>query len=1093
MKVKIPASKLIPRWALNAASTAVLLAISAPGLHAQSIGVNFTSNGNASGIANAETDSMLPTDFAGVPAYAQTNWNNFGRYGSLSSVVLTNSTGNTNGFSAQWDAGYADTTGTAAGLGTPDGKLMNGFLYSWGPGAATTLGNSLYNSSINNKPIVYLQGLNSWVTSVGAEGYSVVLYTTGYGYYETEEGWIQAVSGSPFNNTMVGGTDLTAHVFEQNTGPYLGTYTRATGTSAANQTSGANYMFFTGLTNDAILIRCQSGGYGAGLNAFQVVPIFPAPPTPSAPTFSPSDTVYAGVPVTLTEVATGDPFHPDLFYQWQNDRSGSGIATNNILNATNSTFTFTPTNNASPYTISYQVIVSNIFGASTSSVVTLNVNPAVAPFINQDTTPGPNVFSYVGGTVSFSASFGGTPATYLWQSNSVNLPGATNTTLTLANLQLSSSANYRLTATNSEGGAASADSTLTVLAAPAAPTSASPYAYDVFTNGPAAYWRFSETADNVANSIQAYDYSGHNLNATYGNGVLVNQPGPQSPAYVGFESTNIGVTLANNVPNSSLIAPSLNLRTNTVTITAWINPTTESAYNGLLTWVNGADKAGFGFGGNVNGSSMAELGYVWSTNNPATVNFHSGLFPPANQWSFVALTITPTNSTIYLYYVDGNTGITNLLKSVHTINNLAEPFSGGTTWIGSDTSANRNFNGTIDELAVFGKSLTEAQVQDLFLKSLGAIGVAPTVTDATIYPATSVYSGQNVRLTTTVNATAPYTVKWQSSPDSVTWTDVPGATSPSVVVNPLTVGTLNYRLVAQNAAGTGTGNTSAITFNALPATPAGLWTVNYQITNNVLNFTATSSGLGHYTGRGILGGGSYWNPMPHVAGAFTGANIPSVSDLRDDGTTHSGIYCTLVLGGAFSSASVNQPDSSDVGNLLNQMVQCYSFTNGLQFHGVPDGTYNVCFYGCDGTFANRGTTFVVHDALNGDQTAGTINAAPIVPLQQGNNFVVFSNVHVSGGTLNVDVLPTPVVPQYNPNTEADFNGAQIQLVSLDPVPPVVALTSTFNGSSLSLNWPQGILQTSTNLLGPWTPIYAPSPVSVPVTNSLDQFFRVQVR
>jgi hypothetical protein len=179
---------------------------------------------------------------------------------------------------------------------------------------------------------------------------------------------------------------------------------------------------------------------------------------------------------------------------------------------------------------------------------------------------------------------------------------------------------------------------------------------------------------------------------------------------------------------------------------------------------------------------------------------------------------------------------------------------------------------------------------------------------------------------------------------------------------------------------------------------------------------------------------------------------------------------------------------------LDQMVQCYSFTNGLQFHGVPNGTYNVCFYGCDGTFADRGTTFVVHDSLNGDQSAATVNASPIVPLQQGNNFVVFSNVHVSGGTLNVDVLPTPVVPKYNPNGEADFNGAQIQLVSLDAVQPPVTLSATFNGTNLSLTWPQGILQSSTNLLGPWTPVFTSSPATVPVSNTNSvQLYRVQVK
>src|SRR6185437_4730142 len=315
---------------------------------------------------------------------------------------------------------------------------------------------------------------------------------------------------------------------------------------------------------------------------------FATSPTTATPTFSPSDTVFALQNVTVSEAATGDPFHPALFYQWLKDNS-DGVATNVIQNATNSTLNVVPTNSANPYTISYAVIVSNSFGVQTSAVATLNVNPAVAPFVTQDTTPGAGssqagVFAYVGGSVSFTAAFGGPPSTYLWQSNNVNIPGATNTTLTLNNLHVADSANYALTATNVEGGISSTPSALTVLPDLAAPTAAAPYAFDVFTNGPVAYWRFAETADNVNNSIQADDYSGHNFHATYGNGVMDNQPGPQSPTLAGFESTNTAVTLINNTPNSSLIAPSLNLNTNAVTITAWINPPSESAFNGIFMW-----------------------------------------------------------------------------------------------------------------------------------------------------------------------------------------------------------------------------------------------------------------------------------------------------------------------------------------------------------------------------------------------------------------------------------------------------------------------------------------------------------------------------
>jgi PKD repeat protein len=1038
-----------------AGAAAVVLTAGIQNVTAQSIGCKFVigTNGPSSGIDNMETDSMLPTDLAGVPSLgaqsgAQTNWNNFQRSGS-GTLVLTNSLGAPYTFNLQWDSGYSDTTGTGAGLGTPDGNLMDGFILSWGPGAATPLGNSVYNSGINNKPLVYISGLNAWITNIpNAEGYGVVLYTTGYSYYETAEGYIESVTGSPLDSTMVEGSSLAPHLFEQDTSVFLGTYMPATGTSSATQTGGANYMYFTGFTNDAVLLRLQCGGYGAGLNAFQFIPIFAAPPVTAAPTFSPGSTVYAGVPTTLTEAATADPFHTNLWYQWYSDNATGGAVTSPLAGATNTTFNITPTNSTATYNIQYLVVVTNIFGASTSSVVTLTVNPAVAPFVTQDTTPGPgsgltNVYAYAGGSVSFSAAVGGTPSTYLWQSNSVNIAGATSTTLTLNNLPLSASAGYQMTAINSVGGTNSTPASLVVLSDPAAPTTGVAYPHGVFTNGPVAYWRFSETLDNTTNSLQAYDYSGNNNNATYGIGASDNQPGPQSPAFAGFESTNSGISLLNNSANSFLVAPSLNLNTNTVTITAWINPSVAVGADwGLFMWVNGSDKSGFGFGNNVS-NGVAELGYTWNSNSPSTYNFNSGLYPPLGQWSFVALTITPTNSTIYLYYIDGNTGATNLLKSVQTINNIPEAFSGGTTWIGSDSFAGRNFNGSMDEVAVFNKSLNEMQMQGLFLKAIGASGVAPTVANATVYPAASVYSGQNVRLSSSYTGTLPLSFRWQSSPDGSTWTDIPGATSSSVLVNSLTLGTVYYQLIVSNPLGIATNGAAAVAFNALPSTPPGLWTVNYQVTNNVVNYgTTVGSGVGVYSGRGILGTGGYWNVVPATAGAFAYVSqITSVSDLRDDGATHSGVSCSVVGGlAAFGSATVVQPDSSDIGNLLYQWVTVDSTNNSLQFSGLPDGTYNLCFYGCDGSFDDRGTTFVAHDARNGDQVAGTTNASPILPLQQGVNFVVMANVHSAGGTLLVDVEPTSPIPLHNPNGEADFNGAQIQLVSYDP--PAAAFNGT---------------------------------------------------
>jgi autotransporter-associated beta strand protein len=79
----------------------------------------------------------------------------------------------------------------------------------------------------------------------------------------------------------------------------------------------------------------------------------------------------------------------------------------------------------------------------------------------------------VGSQVTFTAGFAaGLPMVFQWQriSGGVtnNIPGATNTTLTLANLQLTNTASYQLQASNALGVAVSSPGSLTVSSAPGA-------------------------------------------------------------------------------------------------------------------------------------------------------------------------------------------------------------------------------------------------------------------------------------------------------------------------------------------------------------------------------------------------------------------------------------------------------------------------------------------------------------------------------------------------------------------------------------------------------------------------------------------------
>ena len=1077
-------------------ATTVALIGGAVALHAQqSVSVNFTGSGNG-GIDNGQSTSLInlvmdPTgatvEAAGAPGFATTNWNNLDRWGDVTSGII-DFTGADSGMHLMWDAPSAYSSGAYANLGTPDGKLMDGFDstdWAGGPPSPWTAG-AIYGGAFNQKPAVYVGGIQTWLAAKGAASYSVVLYVQGWhGWYGTSEHWIQAVTGgNPSWWNMTVGGDVTPRIFCQDNGTFNGTYTQVppTSTNYASKTGSGNYIVFNGLTNDAILVQNvePTGDYQAGkLFGFQIVATPPAPIS-SAPAFN-ANPVYAGSPVTVSESASSAT---PMTYQWQTDGGGGGALTN-ILNATNATVVVIPADQGSTYTINYACAVANSFGSVTSLTSTLTVNSGIAPAVSRDTTP-LNIYAYAGGTVTFDAAFNGTqPITNQWQVDTgsgftgIGITATVNRTLVLTNVQAGNNGSYQFVATNAIGNASSTPATLTVLAAPTAPTSGQAYAYDVLSKSPLAYWRLDEAVDPSTATYQAYDASGHNLNAIYGAGVSkVGIVGPQAPAFFGFETTNAAAGFAQSTANGSVVVPPLNLSSSNVTITAWIYPTANTPTRaGLLFNRDAPDAAGLGFGGNTdtNGSSstygQAELAYNWN-NNSATYNFHSGLFPPVNTWSFVAVTITPSNAVLYLCYFDGTT--TNVFKKVNTVANSLETFATGTTWLGGDPAGINNiFNGSVDEVAVFGSALSDTDVLNLYFTAQGG-GSAPQVsqqpTAISGLSSVSTFAGQAVSLTAYgLGYPAPH-YQWQGGTGGVFHNlsndgHISGANASTLSMHTTVADALDYQLVLTNIYGSVTSSVATVSLAPIPNN--GLWTVNYAIIGP--NNGAPST---QYSGPGVLGSGTYWN-------ALHGGQFANSTSYCDDGVTPSGI----------NLQSTGYPGAWYVPNLqspLTGLLDAYINTStSFQFTNLPNGTYNLVVFGMSGTYLDnsRGTEFTVNGVSVDNVFQQDWMFAP------GDNSAVFTNVHVTNGGLLITETPIGLQSDSTPNGEPDFNGAQLQAVSLDPV----TITPAYSGGNLTLSWANyGTLLGATNLAGPWVPVTgAVSPFQVSTTNAA-AFYRVKI-
>lgn len=158
--------------------------------------------------------------------------------------------------------------------------------------------------------------------------------------------------------------------------------------------------------------------------------------------------VIGGTALFFVQVSGTPPF----IYQWL----FNGAA---VSGATNASYTLP---NVQPNQAgNYLVIVTNVAGSATSSSAVLVVSPApVRPaIVAQPASQG----ALVGTTVTLSVTVTGTgPLYYQWRTNGVLLADATNSILTLINVQTNQSANYSVVVSNIVGTAISSDALLAV-------------------------------------------------------------------------------------------------------------------------------------------------------------------------------------------------------------------------------------------------------------------------------------------------------------------------------------------------------------------------------------------------------------------------------------------------------------------------------------------------------------------------------------------------------------------------------------------------------------------------------------------------------
>lgn len=146
----------------------------------------------------------------------------------------------------------------------------------------------------------------------------------------------------------------------------------------------------------------------------------------------------------------------------------------------------------------------------------------------------------------------------------------------------------------------------------------------------------------------------------------------------------------------------LNLHTNTVTIAAWVKRRGAQLANAVLVYGRGGDsEAGLHLG------QKGELCYTWNRDTRRH-GWSSGLTLPDGVWALVVLAVDAGKATLYLGVPEQD-----LVVAENAIDHSPAEFSGALT-IGRDPILGASFNGMIDEVGLWRKTLGRAEVEALF-------------------------------------------------------------------------------------------------------------------------------------------------------------------------------------------------------------------------------------------------------------------------------------------------------------------------------------------------------------------------------------------
>ncbi len=484
-----------------------------------------------------------------------------------------------------------------------------------------------------------------------------------------------------------------------------------------------------------------------------------------------------------------------------------------------------------------------------------------------------------------------------------------------------------------------------------------PYATVVGASSPAVYLRLNEPAYAPPVAVNSGTL-GATVNGAY-RYFSTTVPDLSSPTYPGFAADNR--VLQPSGTNGIVAVPPLNLNANTVTLECWIKPNgAQPDYAGVFFHRGsaGGTATGIDFKG-----TTGQLGYHWS-DQANTYGWDSGLIPADGVWNYVALAVTPTKATMYMY--DGTTWSAAVNEVAHPVQAFAD-----VTRLGADQDAARFFSGWIDEAAIYAKTLSEGQLRTHALAGFGDPSHSrPTfVNDPPILsPADTIYSTTPFSITADVYGEPPLAFQWQRNGAAL-----PGETSATLSRAAATLADAgDYTVVVTNAYGSVVSSVVTVTVNSAVPPTIDVQPVSRQVyPGGTARFSVSASGTPPFAyqwkraGADLPGATNAKLVVPNCTAAETGTYQVEVSNVA----------------GKRSSATVNLALTTPTAGTYEALVAgmrpvAYwrlgetSGTRAFDYAGGYDGTYVNVAQGQSGAIPGEANGAAGFDGASAYVTTG---------------------------------------------------------------------------------------------------------------------------